>query len=197
MGIGVDRLDYSKGLPEKFKALEVMWDRYPEFRERFSFVQVAVPSRTDIEAYDDLTQKVDRQVREINERFGTERWRPIHLIKRSLPASRLAVLYRLADLCIVNSLQDGMNLVAKEYIASQVDQNGVLLLSEFAGAAEEIEGMMINPFDPEHVAVRIREALTLPPEERRRLMQEQQDSLRSIYDWMEDTFVAWGEAVAG
>jgi len=197
LGIGVDRLDYSKGLPEKFKALEVMWDRYPEFRERFSFVQVAVPSRTDIEAYDDLTQKVDRQVREINERFGTERWRPIHLIKRSLPASRLAVLYRLADLCIVNSLQDGMNLEAKVYIASQVDQNGVLLLSEFAGAAEEIEGMMINPFDPEHVAVRIREAPTLPPEGRRRLMQEQQDSLRSIYVWREDTFVAWGEAVAG
>lgn len=197
VGIGVDRLDYSKGLPEKFKALEVMWDRYPEFRERFSFVQVAVPSRTDIEAYDDLTQKVDRQVREINERFGTDRWRPIHLIKRSLPAKRLAVLYRLADLCLVNSLQDGMNLVAKEYIASQVDANGVLLLSEFAGAAEEIEGMQVNPYDPEHVAVRIREALTLPAEERERLMREQQESLRSIYDWMEDTFVAWGAAVAG
>lgn len=195
LGIGVDRLDYSKGLPEKFKALEVMWDRYPEFRERFSFVQVAVPSRTDIEAYDDLTQKVDRQVREINERFGTDQWRPIHLIKRSLPAKQLAVLYRLADLCLVNSLQDGMNLVAKEYIASQVDANGVLLLSEFAGAAEEIEGMQVNPYDPEHVAVRIREALTLPADERERLMREQQESLRSIFDWMEDTFVAWGEAV--
>ena len=86
IGIGVDRLDYSKGLPEKFKALEFLWERYPEFRERLTFIQVAVPSRSDIEAYDELTQKVDRQVWEINDRFGTERWRPIHLIKQSLPS---------------------------------------------------------------------------------------------------------------
>src|SRR5690606_568088 len=152
IGLGVDRLDYSKGLPEKFKALEFLWDRYPEFRGRFTFVQVAVPSRTDIEAYDELTQKVERQAWEVNDRFGTENWRPIHLVKQSLPADRLAVLYRLADLCIVSSLQDGMNLVAKEFVASQVDARGVLLLSSFAGAAEEMDATMINPYDPEHVA---------------------------------------------
>ena len=196
VGIGVDRLDYSKGLPEKFKALELLWDRYPEMRGRFSFVQVAVPSRTDIEAYDELTQKVERQVWEINDRFATDRWRPIHLIKQSLPASRLAVLYRLADLCIVTSLQDGMNLVAKEYVASQVDGNGVLLLSEFAGAAEEMGLATINPYDPERVAVQIRDALLMPEETKRQQMQELQGSLRSIFDWMRDIFLAWGQVVA-
>ena len=198
VGIGVDRLDYSKGLPEKFKALEFLWDRYPEHRGRFTYIQVAVPSRSDIEAYDELAQKVDAQVREINERFGTPEWRPIHLIKQSLPVERLAVLYRLADVCIISSLQDGMNLVAKEYVASQVDRRGVLLLSEFAGAAESMpDATLINPYDPEGCALRIRDALTLPADERAAAMQRLQGSLTTIYDWMHDTFTAWGGIVAG
>jgi trehalose 6-phosphate synthase len=193
IGIGVDRLDYSKGLPEKFKALEFLWDRYPEFRGRFTFVQVAVPSRGDIEAYDDLAQRVDRQVREINERFATADWRPIHLIKQSLPVDRLAILYRLADVCIVSSLQDGMNLVAKEYVASQMDRNGVLMLSLFAGAAEAMEDALhINPYDPEGTALRIRDALVLPADERAASMARLQESLTSIYDWMNDMFQCWG-----
>ncbi|HEX8395502.1 MAG TPA: trehalose-6-phosphate synthase [Longimicrobium sp.] len=197
IGIGVDRLDYSKGLPEKFKALEFLWDRYPEYRERFTFIQVAVPSRSDIEAYDDLSQKVDSQVREINERFGTGDWRPIHLIKQSLPVDRLAILYRTADVCIISSLQDGMNLVAKEYVASQIDRNGVLLLSLFAGAAEEMtEASHINPYDPEGCALRIRDALTLPAEVRAEGMRRQQEGLTGIYDWMDDLFQAWGRAAA-
>ncbi|HET7275896.1 MAG TPA: trehalose-6-phosphate synthase [Longimicrobiaceae bacterium] len=196
IGVGVDRLDYSKGLPEKFKALEFMWERYPEFREQFTFIQVAVPSRTDIEAYDELTQKVERQVWEINDRFGTENWRPIHLIKQSLPSDRLAVLYRMADLCIVSSLQDGMNLVAKEYVASQIDGAGVLLLSRFTGAAEEMkEATLINPYDPESVALQIREALAQPIEERRAKMAELNDSVRTIFEWMHDVFSAWGATV--
>jgi trehalose 6-phosphate synthase len=197
LGIGVDRMDYSKGLPEKFKALEFMWERYPEFRERFTFIQVAVPSRGDIEAYDELSQKVDRQVWEINERFGTPEWQPIHLIKQSVPSDRLAVLYRMADLCIVSSLQDGMNLVAKEYVASQADEHGVLLLSRFAGAAEEMkDALLINPYDPERVALQIRDALALPMEERQRMMRGLRASVRSIFDWMEGVFTAWG-AVSG
>ena len=196
IGIGVDRLDYSKGLPEKFKALEILWERYPELREKFSFVQVAVPSRSDIEAYDELTQKVERQAWEINDRFGTDEWRPIHLIKQALPSDRLAVLYRVADLCIVSSLQDGMNLVAKEYVASQVDATGVLLLSSFTGAAEEMDAELINPYDPEHVALMMRDALLLPAEEKQRRMRDLQTSLRSIFDWMQDIFASWGEAVA-
>jgi alpha,alpha-trehalose-phosphate synthase [UDP-forming] len=185
LGLGVDRMDYSKGLPEKFKALEFLWERYPEFRERLSFIQVAAPSRTDIDAYDELTQKVERQVWAINDRFATDRWRPIHLIKQSLPAERLAVLYRAADVCMVTSLQDGMNLVAKEFVASQADGEGVLLLSEFTGAAEEMQdALLVNPYDPEDLALRIRDALNLPAEDRRARNRRLNDSLRTIYDWM-------------
>jgi trehalose 6-phosphate synthase/phosphatase len=198
IGLGVDRMDYSKGLPEKLKALEFLWEWYPEFKERLTFIQVAVPSRADIEAYDELTRKVDRQVWQINERFGTDDWKPIHLIKQSLPAERLAVLYRLADLCIVSSLQDGMNLVAKEFVASQVDQRGVMLLSRFTGAAEEMENAwLVNPYDPEDLALQIRDALNTPPERRRELMAGLQGSLRTIHDWMYDIFEEWGEAIHG
>jgi trehalose 6-phosphate synthase len=194
IGVGVDRMDYSKGLPEKFKALDFLWERYPEFRERFTFIQVAVPSRSDIQAYDELDQKVDRQVAEINERFGTSDWKPIHLLKQSLPAERLAVLYRLADVCIISSLQDGMNLVAKEFVASQVEHKGVLLLSEFAGAAEEMgEATLINPYDPEGFSLQIRDALNLPMEDRVETMMKLQDGMKSIYDWMESYFTCWGE----
>jgi alpha,alpha-trehalose-phosphate synthase [UDP-forming] len=197
IGIGVDRLDYSKGLPEKFKALELLWERYPEFRERLTFIQVAVPSRSDIEAYDDLAQKVDRQVWEINDRFGTESWRPIHLIKQSLPSERLAVLYRLADFCIVSSLQDGMNLVAKEYVASQVEDSGVLLLSCFAGAAEQMsDAILVNPYDPEMLALQIRDALMLPREERERVMRSLRESSNSIFDWIHELLTAWGSLPA-
>ncbi|HEX8360176.1 MAG TPA: trehalose-6-phosphate synthase [Longimicrobium sp.] len=192
IGVGVDRMDYSKGLPEKLKALEFLWERYPEFRERFTFVQVAVPSRSDIEAYDELSQKVDRQVWEINERFGTAEWRPVHLLKQSLPAERLAVLYRMADVCIVSSLQDGMNLVAKEFVASQTDRRGVLVLSEFAGAAEEMEGaVMVNPYDPEGCSLRLRHALGMPPAERDAAMRRMQEGMATIYDWMEAYFTRW------
>jgi len=198
IGVGVDRMDYSKGLPEKFKALEFLWERYPEFRERFTYIQVAVPSRSDIEAYDSLSEKVDRQVWEINDRFGTDAWRPIHLIKQSLPAERLAILYRMADICIVSSLQDGMNLVAKEYVASQIDRQGVLLLSEFTGAAEEMkEAILINPYAPEDFALLVRDALTLPLEERRARMDALFAGMRTIFDWMNDVFTDWGGVVSG
>ncbi len=193
IGLGVDRLDYSKGLPEKLKALEFFFERYPEFQNRLTFIQVAVPSRSDIDAYDDLSQKVDRQVWAINDRFATENWRPIHIMKQALPAERLAVLYRLADFCIVSSLQDGMNLVAKEYVASQVDRHGILLLSRFTGAAEEMQAAtLVNPYDPERMAVEIRDALLTPPEVRRATMEQLQQGMRTIYDWMEDVFVEWG-----
>ncbi|HEX7051434.1 MAG TPA: trehalose-6-phosphate synthase [Longimicrobiales bacterium] len=198
LGVGIDRMDYSKGLPEKLKALDLLWGRYPEFRERFTFVQVAVPSRTDIEAYDELTHKVERLVWEINDRFGTAQWRPVHLIKRALSVDTLARLYRAADLCIVSSLQDGMNLVAKEFVASQEGGRGVLLLSAFTGAFEELDGALeINPFDPEGFAQRIRDALTMPVEEREARSRRLFASLRTIYDWLADIFRVWGELAAG
>jgi alpha,alpha-trehalose-phosphate synthase [UDP-forming] len=193
LGIGVDRMDYSKGLPEKLKTLDLLWERYPEHRGRFTFVQVAVPSRTDIEAYDELTQKVERLVREINERYGTAEWRPVHLIKQSLPAERLAILYRAADVCVVASLRDGMNLVAKEFAVCQADERGVLLLSRFAGAAEELdEALQVNPYDPEDFARLLHDALALPAEERAARIRSLRSAIRSIYDWMGDIFSEWG-----
>jgi trehalose 6-phosphate synthase/phosphatase len=193
LGIGVDRMDYSKGLPEKLKALDFLWERYPEYRGRFTFVQVAVPSRTDIEAYDELTQKVERLVREINDRYGNNNWQPVHLIKQSLPAERLTVLYRAADLCIVASLRDGMNLVAKEFVVCQADQRGVLLLSKFAGAARELESSFhVNPYDPEDFSRVLRDALALPQDQREERIRSMRAGLRSIYDWMADIFDEWG-----
>jgi alpha,alpha-trehalose-phosphate synthase [UDP-forming] len=198
LGIGVDRMDYSKGLPEKLKALDLLWERYPEYRGRFTFVQVAVPSRTDIEAYDELTQKVERLVREINDRYGTPGWQPVHLIKQSLPADRLAILYRAADVCIVASLRDGMNLVAKEFVVCQADERGVLLLSKFAGASEELEhALELNPYDPEDSARVLRDALAMPHEQRAELVRRTRDGLRSIYDWMADIFGEWGSIRGG
>jgi trehalose-6-phosphate synthase len=198
LGIGVDRMDYSKGLPEKLKALDLLWERYPEYQGRFTFVQVAVPSRTDIEAYDELTQKVDRLVWEINDRYGTPGWQPVHLIKQSLPAERLALLYRAADVCIVSSLRDGMNLVAKEFAVCQADERGVLLLSKFAGASEELDhALELNPYDPEDSARVLRDALAMPLEQRAELIRQTRHGLRSIYDWMSDIFAEWGSIRGG
>ena len=195
LGVGVDRVDYSKGLEEKLKALDFLWERNPELRERFTFVQIAVPSRTDIEAYDRLNEKIERMTWSINERYGTDRWIPIHLLNESWPAHRLATLYRAADLCVVASLQDGMNLVAKEFVASQFDGRGVLVLSQFAGAVEEMQGsVVVNPYDPEQFASIIKHSLSIPTAERAQRMKQLQASLRSIYDWMDELFTLWGTA---
>jgi trehalose-6-phosphate synthase len=198
IGVGVDRVDYSKGLEEKFKALDFMWARNADLRETFTFVQVAVPSRTDIGAYDRLNEKIERMALSINERYRTETWTPIQLVMESLPAERLALLYRVADLCIVSSLQDGMNLVAKEFIASQSEKPGVLLLSQFAGAIEELDGCVpMNPYDPESCAELYRAALEMPAAERESRMAQLRKPLRSIYDWMQEGFELWGAAAAG
>lgn len=199
LGIGVDRIDYSKGLEEKLKALDLLWETYPELRERFTYVQVAVPSRTGIEAYDWLNEKLERQVWSINDRYGTGTWRPVHLLKETLPAERLALHYRVADLAIIASLQDGMNLVAKEFVASQGrDAAGVLVLSRFAGAAEELDGAVeVNPFDPEGMAEEIRNALLMPDAERRDRLGRLRGSLRTIHEWMAEVFDLWGAAARG
>ncbi|MEX0906861.1 MAG: trehalose-6-phosphate synthase [Gemmatimonadota bacterium] len=199
LGLGVDRIDYSKGLEEKLKALDVLFDTRPEFRERFTFVQIAVPSRTGIDTYERLNEKLERLVWSINDRYGTATWTPVHLVKETLSPERLALFYRAADLCFVNSLQDGMNLVAKEYIAAQVDQpGGVLVLSKFAGAAEELDGALeVNPYDPEATAGLLRDALLMPEQERRDRMRRLHASLRSIYDWMGEIFRVWGAVARG
>jgi trehalose 6-phosphate synthase len=195
LGLGVDRIDYSKGLEEKFAALDSMWESYPEVRERFTYLQVGTPSRTGIKAYDWLRDRLEELTLSINDRYGTATWRPIHLLEESLPMERLAQLYRAADLCVVSSLQDGMNLVAKEYVACQADDRGVLVLSRFAGAAEELDGsLLVNPYDGESFGTTIHEALAMSDEERQDRLRRLRASLRTIFDWMVEMFDEWGAA---
>lgn len=199
LGVSVDRIDYTKGLEEKLRAIDYMFDVHPELRERFTFVQIAVPSRTGIDTYDWLNEKLERSVWAINDRYSTGGWQPVHLLKESLSQERLADFYRAADVCLVTSLQDGMNLVAKEFLACQVDDpGGVLLLSKFAGAAEELDGAWeVNPYDPESTAEALRVALLMSPEERRSRMRRLHASLRTIFDWMAEIFEVWGEVARG
>ncbi|CAN5788825.1 N/A [soil metagenome] len=199
LGIGVDRIDYSKGLEEKMKTLDIFFDSYPQFRKRFTFVQIAVPSRTGIDTYEWLNEKLERAAWALNDKYGTANWQPVHLLKESLPADRLAVYYRSADLCIVSSLQDGMNLVAKEFVASHLDsKGGLLMLSKFAGAAQEMDGAFeINPYDPEECAGLLREALLMSADERTDRVRRMRTSLRSIYDWMAEIFSVWSAVAAG
>jgi alpha,alpha-trehalose-phosphate synthase [UDP-forming] len=188
LGVCVDRVDYTKGIPERLRALETLWETSPELRGRFTVYFVAVPSRSAIPAYARLERDILEAVARINDRFGSRTWQPIVLVHDNLDAASLAAIYRAGDLCLVSSLQDGMNLVAKEYVACQVDERGVLLLSRFAGAAEEIEGaVLINPFNVDGVAECIRVALDMPEAERRERMHAMRERLRgaTIFDWLD------------
>jgi trehalose 6-phosphate synthase/phosphatase len=166
--VGVDRLDYTKGIPRRLLAYERMLQVHPELRERVRLVQVAVPSRTGVGAYQDFRAVVDGLVGRINGAFGTSRWVPVHYIFRGLSPADLVALYRAADAMVVTPLRDGMNLVAKEFVASRVDGDGVLILSEFAGAAWELpEALLVNPYDTDGTAEVFYRALTMDPDERR------------------------------
>jgi trehalose 6-phosphate synthase/phosphatase len=166
--VGVDRLDYTKGIPRRLLAYERMLHAHPELRERVRLLQVAVPSRTGVGAYQDFRTLVDQLVGRINGAFGTPRWVPVHYIFRALSESDLVALYRAADVMLVTPLRDGMNLVAKEFIASRRDGDGVLVLSEFAGAAWELpEAVRVNPYDVEGAAEVYYRALTMPADERK------------------------------
>ena len=167
--VGVDRLDYTKGIPRRLLSFERMLERHPELRERVRLVQVAVPSRTNVEAYQEFRSLVDGLVGRINGAFGTPRWVPVHYIYRGLAERELVALYRAADVMVVTPLRDGMNLVAKEFIASRTDGDGVLVLSEFAGASWELpEAVQVNPYDVETTAESLYRALVMDEEERRR-----------------------------
>jgi alpha,alpha-trehalose-phosphate synthase [UDP-forming] len=188
LGVCVDRVDYTKGIPERLRALELLWSEQPELRGRFTFLFVCTPSRTNLAAYTQLEQEVGQTIVAINKRFSTADWTPIVLVNENVDADLLAAVYRAADICLVSSLQDGMNLVAKEFVAAQVDERGVLLLSRFTGAAEEIEGaILINPFNVDGFVSAIRGALDMPAEERRRRMRRMRRRLQNntIFDWMD------------
>jgi trehalose 6-phosphate synthase len=166
--IGVDRLDYTKGLPQKFKAFGRFLEKYPEYQRQVVLTQIAAPTRESVEAYSDIRQQLETLAGSINGRFGELDWVPIHYIHRSTPRRRLAGIYRSSRIGMVTPLRDGMNLVAKEYVAAQdADDPGVLILSQFAGAAEELtDALIVNPYNVEGTADEIRVALEMSLAER-------------------------------
>ncbi len=174
LGVGVDRLDYTKGVEERLLAVERLLERYPEFRGRFSFAQLAAPSRIRIARYSELNEMVETLAARINQRFGKDDYRPIILLRSHHEPPEVFRFYRAADLCYVSSLHDGMNLVAKEFVAARTDLKGVLVLSEFTGAARELtEALIVNPYDLEASSEALATALRMP-------LDEQQDRMRSM-----------------
>jgi len=186
LGVGVERLDYTKGLPERFRALGRFFERFSEYRERVVFVQLAAPSRSTIQRYRELEAEVDQTIREVNGMFQTKRWRPIIYLKRHHEHSDIWPFYRHADFCMVTSLHDGMNLVAKEFISVRDDDDGVLILSQFTGASSELrDALLVNPYDLDGMAEAIRAAVEMPPEEQRARMARMRQGVRehNIYRW--------------
>jgi alpha,alpha-trehalose-phosphate synthase [UDP-forming] len=161
--LGVDRLDYTKGIFRRLEAVGRFIEKYPRFRGQFVFIQIAVPSRTRVEEYRLMKQRIDEAVGRINGRFSEHTWIPIRYLYRSFPLEKLVPFYLLGDIALVTPLRDGMNLVAKEYVASRSTQDGILILSEFAGAADYMdEALIINPYDKEKVADALRMAMEMP-----------------------------------
>ncbi|HKW16913.1 MAG TPA: trehalose-6-phosphate synthase [Terriglobales bacterium] len=187
--LGVDRMDYTKGIPERLKAFRILLRRYPELRHRVTLLQVVVPSREDIREYKELRREVELLVSQINGEFTEAGWVPIHYIHRNLSRKELLSYYRGADIALITSLKDGMNLVAKEFCAAQVDEQGVVVISEFAGAAAELRhgALVINPNDLAGIAEAIHRACVMPMEEKRARMKLLRDVVRTynVQGWAE------------
>jgi alpha,alpha-trehalose-phosphate synthase [UDP-forming] len=186
LGVGVDRVDYTKGILERFLAIERLLEKHPTYRERFTFLQIGAPSRTHIKRYHDLLAEVEAEAERINWRFQTGKWKPIVFMKRQHTHHEIQRFYRTADLCLVTSLHDGMNLVAKEFVAARQDEQGVLVLSRFTGAARELpDALLVNPYDIEQMAEAVRFALEMGIEERKTRMQRMRRVVRehNIYRW--------------
>jgi trehalose 6-phosphate synthase len=186
LGVGVDRLDYTKGIEERLLAVERLLERFEHFRGRLTFVQLAAPSRTVIERYRQLNESVERVAARINERFGEGDYRPIVLLRAHHEPPTVFRYYRAADFCYVSSLHDGMNLVAKEFVASRDDENGVLVLSQFAGAAKELtEALVVNPYDLEEASSALAVALNMSHDEQRDRMRAMRTFIAeyNVYRW--------------
>ncbi|MGA8732216.1 MAG: trehalose-6-phosphate synthase [Terracidiphilus sp.] len=186
MAVGVDRLDYTKGIVERLLAFEELIEKHPWHSERLTMVQIAAPSRTRIPSYVELARRVDETVERINQRFQTAHWKPIVLIDRQCTHEEVNRWYRAADLCLVTSLHDGMNLVAKEFVAARDDEDGVLVLSKFTGAAVELrDALLVNPYDIAGVAETMHRGLEMDRAERRQRMQRmrRQVAEHNIYRW--------------
>jgi alpha,alpha-trehalose-phosphate synthase [UDP-forming] len=193
LGVGVDRIDYTKGILERFKAIERFVEKYPAYQENFTFVELGAPSRTHIKEYHDLMAAVDVEVDRINWRFKTKEWQPIVFLKKHHSHEEIRPFYETADLCLVTSLHDGMNLVAKEYISARDDESGVLILSQFTGASRELrDALIVNPYDIEEMAEAIRAALEMDPAEQKARMRGMREILknRNIYFWAAELITA-------
>jgi trehalose 6-phosphate synthase len=186
IGLGVERWDFTKGLIERFLALELLLEQNPRLRGQVSVLQIAAPSRSKLPAYQALQRSTLAEVERINTRFATADWKPIVLVARHQNPQQVFELYRAADFCIVNSLHDGMNLVAKEFVSARDDDDGVLILSTFAGASRELlEALMVNPFDVDETATAMLRALEMPREQRALRMQLMRRTVKenNVYRW--------------
>ncbi len=172
LGVGVDRLDYTKGILERFLAIERFLEKYPRYQSQFTFIQIGAPSRSHIKRYHDLQAEVEAEADRINWRFRLDRWKPIVLLNWQHSHKEIQAYYRAADLCLVTALHDGMNLVAKEFVAARSDERGVLILSCFTGAARELtDALQVNPYDIDQTAEAIHAALEMEPEEKQLRLQ--------------------------
>ena len=186
LGLGLDRIDYTKGIPNRLRALDRFFARYPQYQGRMVFVQAGVQSRSQIDAYRRLNEAIEIQIEEINSRYGRGNWKPIMYLAQDLPPITLIALQRLAHFSLVSSLHDGMNLVAKEFVASRLDEDGVLILSPFTGAARELtDALMANPYATDQLAEAIRTALEMRRRERRTRMRRMRKVVQenNIYKW--------------
>lgn len=189
IGVGVERIDYTKGILLRLAALDALFTQYPQWRKKLTFLQISPPSRSSVPAYSIFRKLMEGAVRDINRRHGTLGWQPVVYISEPKTQPELIALFRLSTLAVVSSKQDGMNLVAKEFIASRIDEQGVLILSEFAGAAEEMgQSVIINPYDVEGFAHALHTALVMDAGEQRNRMCQMRNQLfnHTVFDWLED-----------
>lgn len=186
IGLGVDRIDYTKGIVERVLAIDRFFEKYPQYKKKFVFVQLAAPSRVHIKRYHDLMAEIDELIEKTNWKHSDSNWKPVLYLKRHFSLDEIEPFYKMADLCIVSSLHDGMNLVAKEYVAAKKDLSGSLILSQFTGAAKELtDAIQVNPYSIEEFADSIKLALQMPADERMKRMEKMRRviSESNVYRW--------------
>jgi trehalose 6-phosphate synthase len=186
IGLGVERIDYTKGLIERVQAIDRFFEKYPQYKGKVVFVQLAAPSRTHIKRYHDLMGEIDELIEKTNWKYSDTNWQPIIYLKRHFSPEEILPYYKLADFCVVSSLHDGMNLVAKEFVSAKDDLRGSLILSRFTGAAKELEqAIQINPYSIEEFAAAIKQAIEMPREEQARRMEIMRKIVQenNVYKW--------------
>lgn len=189
LGLGLDRIDYTKGIPDRLRAVDRLLEKYPRYKERLVFIQAGVPSRIHIGTYKALNEEIDVLVEKVNWKHATGRWKPVVYLREHLSPLTLMALRRMAHFCVVSSLHDGMNLVAKEFVAARFDEDGVLILSPFTGASRELtDAILVNPYATDLFAEAIRTALEMVPKERQQRMRRMREVVRenNIYKWAAD-----------